>query len=102
MRLDGAEETAAALDGQSRIAPWLDSRRPEEASTLRQRFRETGDPEAARVRDSERGLRDRIPALNQERPFRRTVYSSALRNAARRLSRAIREHQKGATGRAGP
>lgn len=99
MRLEVDGHTAAVLDGQSRIANWLYNRLLEEANALRQRFRETRDPDAARVLYTERGLRDRIPALKQEFPFLRTVHSSVLKNAALRLSWAIREHQKGRHGR---
>lgn len=94
MRLDVDEHTAAILDGQSRIANWLYNHLLEEANTLREKFRSTQDPEAARVLYTERGLRNRIPALKQEYPFLRTVYSSVLKNAALRLSGAIRKYQK--------
>jgi len=96
MRLDVDEHTAAVLDGQSRIANWLCNRLLEEANELRRRFRETRDPEAARVLYTER---DWILALKQEHPFLRTVYSSVLKNAALRVSRAIREYQKGRHGK---
>ena len=99
MRLDVDEHTAAILDGQSRITNWLYNHLLEEANALRRRFRETQDPEAAQVLYTERGLRNRIPALQQEYPFLRTVYSSVLKNAALRLSRAIREYQNGRHGR---
>jgi putative transposase len=98
MRLEVDEHTAAVLDGQSRIANWLYNHLLEEANALRQRFRETRDPEVAKALYTERGLRDRIPALKQEYPFLRTVYSSVLKNAALRLSGAIRESQKGRHG----
>ncbi|RTH17122.1 transposase [Thermus scotoductus] len=98
IRLEVDEHTAAVLDGQSRIANWLYNHLLEEANALRQRYRETQDPDAARVLYTERGLRDRIPALKQEFPFLRAVHSSVLKNAALRLSRAIREYQKGRRG----
>jgi len=91
MRLEVEEHTAAVLEGQSRIANWLYNR-------LRRRFRETQDPQAARVLYPERGLRNRIPALKPEHPFLQTVHSSVLKNAALRLSKAIREYQKGRRG----
>ncbi|MCY0884764.1 MAG: transposase, partial [Firmicutes bacterium] len=47
---------------------------------------------------TERGLRNRIPALKQEHPFLRTVHSSVLKNAALRLSSAIRKYRKGRRG----
>ncbi len=98
MGLEVDEHTAAVLDGQSRIVNWLYNRLLEEANELRRRFRETQDPEAAKVLSTERGLRNRIPALKQEHPFLRTVHSSVLKNAALRLSSAIREYQKGRRG----
>ncbi|WP_232796680.1 RNA-guided endonuclease InsQ/TnpB family protein [Kyrpidia spormannii] len=94
MLLEVDEHTAAVLDGQSRIANWLYNHLLEEANTLREKFRSTQDPEAARVLYTKRGLRDRVPALKQEYPFLRTVYSSVLKNAALRLSGAIRKYQK--------
>jgi len=103
MRLEVDEHTAAVLDGQSRIANWLYNRLLEEANELHRQFQETQDPEAARVLYTEYGLRNLIPALKREHPFLQTVHSSVLKNAALRLSSAIREHQKGRRGeRAGP
>jgi putative transposase len=99
MRLEVDEHTAAVLDGQSRIANWLYNHLLEEANELRRRFRETQDPDVAKVLYTERGLRNRIPALKQEYPFLRTVHSSVLKNAALRLSSAIREYQKGRHGK---
>lgn len=80
MRLEVDEHTAAVLDGQSRIANWLYNHLLEEANALRQRYQETQDPDAARVLYTERGLRDRIPALKQEFPFLRAVHSSVLKS----------------------
>ncbi|WP_232796709.1 RNA-guided endonuclease InsQ/TnpB family protein [Kyrpidia spormannii] len=94
MRLEVGEHTAAVLDGQSRIANWLYNHLLEEANTLREKFRSTQAPEAARVLYTKRGLRNRIPMLKKEYPFLRTVYSSVLKNAALRLSGAIRKYQK--------
>lgn len=98
MRLNVDEHTATILDGQSRIANWLYNRLLQEANALRQEFRETQDPEVAKVLYTKRGLRNRIPVLKQEYPFLRTVYSSVLKNAALRLSGAIHEYQKGRRG----
>ena len=94
VRLEAGEHTAAVLDGQSRIANWLYNHLLEEANTLREKFRSTQDPEAAKVLYTERGLRNRIPVLKKEYPFLRTVYSSVLKNAALRVSGAIRKYQK--------
>ncbi len=99
MGLEVDEHTAAVLDGQSRIVNWLYNRLLEEANELRRRFRETQDPEAAKVLYTKRGLRNRIPALKREHPFLRTVHSSVLKNAALRLSSAIQEYQTGRRGR---
>ncbi|ATY85800.1 transposase [Kyrpidia spormannii] len=98
MLLEVDEHTAAVLDGQSRIANWLYNHLLEEANTLREKFRSTQDPEAAKVLYTKRGLRNRIPMLKKEYPFLRTVYSSVLKNAALRLSSAIQEYQKGRHG----
>ncbi|WP_040767500.1 RNA-guided endonuclease InsQ/TnpB family protein [Sulfobacillus thermosulfidooxidans] len=98
MRLEVDQHTAAVLDGQSRIANWLYNHLLEKANELRKRFRETRDPAVGKVLYTKCGLRNRIPALKQEYPFLRTVHSSVLKNAALRLSSAIREYQKGRRG----
>ena len=75
----------------------------EQANVLRQQYRETEDQQR---RDQigltlypERGLRNLIPDLKGQRPFLKTVYSSVLKNAALRLSKAIRDYQDGHHGR---
>lgn len=98
MRLEVDKHTAAVLDGQSRIANWLYNHLLEEANELRRRYRETQDPEVAKVLYSKYGLRNRIPALKQKYPFLRTVYSSVLKNTALQLTRAIQDYQKGRRG----
>jgi putative transposase len=99
MRLDVEEHTAAVLDGPSRIANWLYNRLLEEANERHRRLRQTQDPEAAQGLYTERGLRNRIPALKQEHPFLRTVHASVRKNAALRLRGAIRKYPKGRHGR---
>ena len=48
---------------------------------------------------TERGLRNLIPGLKGKHPFLKVVYSSVLKNAALRLSKAIRDYQDGKHGR---
>lgn len=90
------EETAHILDGQSKICNWLYNQLLEKANTLRAQFIASGgrDDQAALILYSRYGLRDLIPAMKRESLFLKSVYSSPLKNAALRLSRAIREYQK--------
>jgi putative transposase len=48
---------------------------------------------------SENGLRDLLPELKKKHPFLRSVHSSLLKNAARRLSKAIKRHQETRSGK---
>src|SRR5204863_5511447 len=66
---------------------------------LRTEYRATQSSETALILYSERGLRDEIPQLKEQFPFLKTVYSSPLKNAALRLSSAIREYQKSRKGK---
>jgi len=96
-------QEAGMLDSQSRIANWLYNKLLEQANSLRQQYREAHDQE---TRDqigltlyTERGLRNLIPGLKKQQPFLKVVYSSVLKNAALRLSKAIRDYQDGKHGR---
>src|SRR5215469_13504150 len=100
--LAGSRE-AAVLDSQSRIANWLYNRLLEKANTLRKQYREAEDQPS---RDqigltlyTERGLRNLIPEFKAQHPFVKVVYSSVLKNAALRLSKAIRDYQASRHGR---
>ena len=100
--LVGSQE-AAVLDSQSRIANWLYNKLLEQANTLRQQYREAQDQQRREqiglTLYTERGLRNLIPGLKAHHPFLRTVYSSVLKNAALRLSKAIKDYQDGKHGR---
>lgn len=94
-------EQARLLDGQSKIANKLYNDLKAEADDLRAQYaraRENGNDDRAKAIGAqlytERGLRDRVPALKADRPYFNAVHSSVLKNAALRLSRAIRSHQK--------
>jgi len=93
------EHEAAVLDGQSRIANWLYNKLLEQANALRQQYRASQDKTVGKTLYTERGLRDLIPALKEQHPFLKSVYSSPLKNAALRLSQAIRAYQDGRHGR---
>src|ERR1700726_281806 len=93
------EQEAVVLDSQSRIANWLYSHLLEQANTLRQQYRAHQDLQVGRMLYTERGLRNLIPGLKEQHPFLKTVYSSVLKNAALRLSRAIGDYQDGHHGR---
>jgi putative transposase len=93
------EQEAAILDGQSRIANWLYNKLLEQANALRKQYRETQDKQVSLTLYTKRGLRNLIPGLKMQHPFLKTVYSSVLKNAALRLSKAIRDYQDGKHGR---
>ncbi len=97
--LEVTEGQAAILDSQSRIANWLYNRLLESANDLRKQYRLHKDKEIGRTLYTERGLRDLIPTLKAQHPFLKAVYSSVLKNAALRLSKAIRDYQDGKHGR---
>jgi Transposase and inactivated derivatives len=97
--LEVSPETAAILDGQSRVVNWLYNHLLEKANKLRAEYRATQDESVGLTLYSRRGLRDLIPELKQEHPFLKTVYSSPVKNAALRLSRAIGEYQKSRQGK---
>ncbi len=96
-------EQVAILDGQSKIANWLYNKLLEVAHELRKQYRAAPDQEhrdqIGLVLYTERGLRNLIPGLKREHPFLKVVYSSVLKNAALRLSKAIRDYQDGKHGR---
>jgi len=100
IKLEVDSRTAAVLDSQSKICNWLYNHLLERAHELRARFvvSDGQDSEAALAVYSRRGLRNLIPGLKRERPFLKAVYSSPLKNAALRLSRAIHEYQKSRRG----
>jgi putative transposase len=101
--LEVTQAQAAILDSQSKIANWLYNKLLETANDLRQQYRAAPDQERrdqiGLVLYTERGLRNLIPGLKREHPFLKVVYSSVLKNAALRLSKAIRDYQDGKHGR---
>lgn len=104
--LEVTPQQAAILDSQSKIANWLYNRLLETANTLRKQYREArakGDQEQADkiglTLYTERGLRNLIPDMKSQHPFVKAVYSSVLKNAALRLSKAISDYQDSRHGR---
>jgi putative transposase len=97
--LEVTEGQAAILDSQSKIANWLYNELLERANDLHKQYRMHQDKEVGRTLYTERGLRDLIPKLKAQHPFLKAVYSSVLKNAALRLSKAIRDYQDGRHGR---
>ena len=93
------EQDANILDGQSRIANWLYNKLLERANDLRQQYRATQDKQVGKMLYTRRGLRNLIPDFTGQHPFLRAVYSSVLKNAALRLSKAIQDYQDGKHGR---
>src|SRR5216683_8002206 len=103
IKLEVTPKLTAILDSQSKIANWLYNKLLETANGLRKQYRATEDKQS---RDqigltlyTERGLRNLIPDLKAQHPFVKVVYSSVLKNAALRLSKAIRDYQDGKHGR---
>ena len=92
-------ESEEILDGQSRICNWLYNQLLDRANALRDEYRTTQNPEVVKVLYTERGLRNLIPSLKQEKPFLKVVHSSPLKNAALRLSNAIQTYQKSRKGK---
>ena len=90
--------TFRALDGQSKICNWLYNHLLEKANLLKKHFIQTSDPASAKIVYTERGLRNELPLLKQEKPFLKSVHSSPLKNTALRLSQAISVHQKSKKG----
>jgi putative transposase len=104
--LEVAQEQASILDSQSKIANWLYNQLLEQANTLRKQCRDalaTGDQQLASqiglTLYTARGLRNLIPGLKEQHPFLKAVYSSVLKNAALRLSKAIGDYQDWRHGR---
>src|SRR5258708_191005 len=93
------EQDAAILDGQSRIANWLYNKLLGRANDLRQQYRATQNKQVGSMLYTEHGLRNLIPDLKGQHPFLKAVYSSVLKNAALRLSKAIQDFQDGKHGR---
>lgn len=97
--VEGEEEAFRCLDGQSRICNWLYNHLLEKASALKSEFIQTKNSDIAKTLYTERGFRNLLPALKQERPFLKSVHSSPLKNTALRLSASIQAHQKSKKGK---
>jgi putative transposase len=97
--LEVTEGQAGLLDSQSKMTNWLYNHLLETANGLRQRYRQSQDKQVGKTLYTERGLRDLLPSLKAQYPFLKAVYSSVLKNAALRLSKAIRDYQDGTHGR---
>ncbi len=93
IRLLVEPQVEQTLDGQSKIANWLYNKLLETSLNLRNEYIKNQDKEVGFTLYSKRGLRDLVPELKVQAPFLKSVYSSVLKNAALRLSRAI-EHTK--------
>jgi len=99
LTLEGDVQSFLSLDGQSRICNWLYNHLLETANDLKTTFIQSGDLTLAKTIYTERGLRDLIPSLKEEKPFLRSVHSSPLKNTALRLSNSIQAHQKAKKGK---
>lgn len=99
LQLEPDQTVAGILDGQSRICNWTFNHLLAEAQTLRQKYIETQESQLAKTVYTERGLRNLLPTLKEEKPFLKLVHSSPLKNSALRLSEAIQAHQKSKKGK---
>jgi putative transposase len=97
--LDPITEDTSIIDGQSRICNWLYNHLVEKASHLRNEFCETQNSDTAKTLYTERGLRNLLPKIKEEKPFLKVVHSSPLKNTALRLSNAIQSYQKAKKGK---
>jgi putative transposase len=97
--LEVTEGQAALLDSQSKMTNWLYNHLLEIANGLQQQYRQSQDKQVGKTLYTERGLCDLLPSLKVQYPFLKAVYSSVLKNAALRLSKAIRDYQDGKLGR---
>ena len=97
--LEVDKETELILDGQSKILNWLYNHLLDKANKMRKEYIVSQNEEIAKTLYSERGLRDLVPEIKLEFPFLKTLYSSPVKNAALRLSQAIKGYQDGKKGR---
>lgn len=94
IQLNVDEQTAAYLDGQSKICNWVYNHLLDHANGLRTEYIASQNPELVKTLYTENGLRDLLPTLKAAAPFLKSVHSSPLKNAVRRLSRSIQTYQK--------
>lgn len=92
-------ETETVLDGHSKICNWLYNQLLEKANQMREVYKQSQDPETAKILYTERGLRNLVPGLKTSNPFLKVVHSSPLKNAALRASGAIQSYQKSRKGK---
>jgi putative transposase len=99
LRLTPDSSIISILDGQSKICNYLYNHLLEQAQVLRSEFIKSQNPKLSLTIYSERGLRNLIPSLKEEKSFLKAVHSSPLKNVALRLSEAIQAHQKSKKGK---
>ncbi len=81
---------AACLDDQSRKANKLYNMLIEKAWEALTSYQETGDKEQAKILFDPYGLRNLVPKIKEEHPYLKSVYSSPLKNAGLRATRAFK------------
>ncbi|MEK7485163.1 MAG: transposase, partial [Planctomycetota bacterium] len=99
IKLDVSPEIERILDGQSKICNWLYNQLVQTANDLRTKYRKTQDPLVAQTLYTKYGLRNLIPGLKKQFPFLKSVHSEPLKNAALRLTSAIKDYQDSKRGR---
>ena len=72
-------EAINILDGQSKICNWLYNHLLQKAYDLRECFSKTHDTEIAKILYTERGLRNLLPEIKEEKQFLKVVHSSPLK-----------------------
>ena len=70
---------ARTINGQSKICNWLYNHLLQKAYDLRECFSKTHDTEIAKILYTERGLRNLLPEIKEEKQFLKVVHSSPLK-----------------------
>ena len=99
LKLGVGKEEKGILDRQSRICNWLYNTLVEKALELRKEFCQGQSAEIGKTLYTERGLRNLLPQIKEEKHFLKVVHSSPLKNTALRVSQAIQTHQKSKKGK---
>lgn len=99
LALAPSQNTAACLDDQSRKCNSLYNKLLEQANELRQNFKNTGNPDHARILYSSRGLRNLVPNMKEIHPYLKSVYAAPLKNTALRLTASITAYQNSQKGK---
>ncbi|MBA3954112.1 transposase [Candidatus Dependentiae bacterium] len=99
LQLTPDKVTAACLDDQSRKCNVLYNKVLENAYSLKESFKATGDLQVAQLLYSAWGLRNLVPGIKSQYPYLKSVYSAPLKNAALRVTESIKAYQQSRKGK---